>query len=138
VPRLSHSSRFDHPNNIWWWVQVIKFKLRTDICLNHFQSSIKWGQMLLRNVEKITLQGAKNPEDDYQMWWFNDERPQLVCATPILIHHSSQSYFLPLNTYLAEKYLSSDSTTSSCSTVIKKCIWINVIKYRRLIKNCES
>jgi hypothetical protein len=24
APR-SHSSRFDHPNNIWWWVEVIKF-----------------------------------------------------------------------------------------------------------------
>jgi hypothetical protein len=23
--RPSHSSRFDYPNNIWWWVQVIKF-----------------------------------------------------------------------------------------------------------------
>jgi hypothetical protein len=20
----SHSSWFDHPNNIWWWVQIIK------------------------------------------------------------------------------------------------------------------
>jgi hypothetical protein len=25
IPRLSHSSPFDYPNNIWWWVQVIKF-----------------------------------------------------------------------------------------------------------------
>jgi hypothetical protein len=25
MPRPSHSSRFDYPNNIWWWVQVIKF-----------------------------------------------------------------------------------------------------------------
>jgi hypothetical protein len=25
MPRLSHSSRFDYPSNIWWWVQVIKF-----------------------------------------------------------------------------------------------------------------
>jgi hypothetical protein len=25
MPRLPHSSRFDHPNNIWWWVQIIKF-----------------------------------------------------------------------------------------------------------------
>jgi hypothetical protein len=23
--RPSHSSRFDYRNNIWWWVQVIKF-----------------------------------------------------------------------------------------------------------------
>jgi hypothetical protein len=22
MPRPSHSSRFDYPNNIWWWVQV--------------------------------------------------------------------------------------------------------------------
>jgi hypothetical protein len=25
MPRPSHYSRFDYPNNIWWWVQVIKF-----------------------------------------------------------------------------------------------------------------
>jgi hypothetical protein len=25
MPRPYHSSRFDYPNNIWWWVQVIKF-----------------------------------------------------------------------------------------------------------------
>jgi hypothetical protein len=25
MPRPSQSSRFDYPNNIWWWVQVIKF-----------------------------------------------------------------------------------------------------------------
>jgi hypothetical protein len=25
MPRPSHSSRFDYPNNIWRWVQVIKF-----------------------------------------------------------------------------------------------------------------
>jgi hypothetical protein len=25
MPRPSHSSRFYYPNNIWWWVQVIKF-----------------------------------------------------------------------------------------------------------------
>jgi hypothetical protein len=25
MPRPSHSSWFDYPNNIWWWVQVIKF-----------------------------------------------------------------------------------------------------------------
>jgi len=24
MPRPSHSSRFDHPNNIWWGVQIIK------------------------------------------------------------------------------------------------------------------
>ena len=24
LPRPSHSSRFDHPNNIWWAVQIIK------------------------------------------------------------------------------------------------------------------
>ena len=24
MPRSSHSSRFDHPNNIWWGVQIIK------------------------------------------------------------------------------------------------------------------
>ena len=24
IPRPSHSSRFDHPNNIWWAVQIIK------------------------------------------------------------------------------------------------------------------
>jgi len=24
MPRRSHSSRFDHPNNIWWRVQIIK------------------------------------------------------------------------------------------------------------------
>jgi hypothetical protein len=27
MPRLSHSSRFDHPNNIWWGVQIIKLPL---------------------------------------------------------------------------------------------------------------
>ena len=25
IPRPSHSFRFDHPNNIWWAVQIIKF-----------------------------------------------------------------------------------------------------------------
>jgi hypothetical protein len=25
MPRPSHSSRFHYPNNIWWWLQVIKF-----------------------------------------------------------------------------------------------------------------
>jgi hypothetical protein len=25
MPHPPHSSRFYHPNNIWWWVQVIKF-----------------------------------------------------------------------------------------------------------------
>jgi len=24
MPRRSHSSRFDHPNNVWWRVQIIK------------------------------------------------------------------------------------------------------------------
>jgi hypothetical protein len=24
MPRPSHSSRFDYPNNIWWWVQVLR------------------------------------------------------------------------------------------------------------------
>jgi hypothetical protein len=24
MPRPSHSSWFDHPNNIWWAVQIIK------------------------------------------------------------------------------------------------------------------
>jgi len=24
MPRPSHSSRFDHPNNVWWGVQIIK------------------------------------------------------------------------------------------------------------------
>jgi hypothetical protein len=25
MPRPPHSSWFDHPNNIWWSVQIIKF-----------------------------------------------------------------------------------------------------------------
>jgi hypothetical protein len=25
MPRPPHSSRFNHPNNIRWWVQIIKF-----------------------------------------------------------------------------------------------------------------
>jgi hypothetical protein len=25
MPRPPHSSWFDHLNNIWWWVQIIKF-----------------------------------------------------------------------------------------------------------------
>jgi hypothetical protein len=25
MPCPFHSSRFDYPNNIWWWVQVTKF-----------------------------------------------------------------------------------------------------------------
>jgi hypothetical protein len=25
MPRQCYSSRFDYPNNIWWWTQVIKF-----------------------------------------------------------------------------------------------------------------
>jgi hypothetical protein len=25
MPRLPDSSWFDHPNNSWWWVQIIKF-----------------------------------------------------------------------------------------------------------------
>jgi hypothetical protein len=29
MPRPSHSSRFDYPNNIWWRVQVIKFRVMT-------------------------------------------------------------------------------------------------------------
>jgi hypothetical protein len=24
MPRPSHSSRFHDPNNIWWWIQIIK------------------------------------------------------------------------------------------------------------------
>ena len=27
MPRLSHSSRFDHPTNIWWAVQIIKLPI---------------------------------------------------------------------------------------------------------------
>jgi hypothetical protein len=27
MPRPSHSSQFDYPNNIWWWVQVISSAL---------------------------------------------------------------------------------------------------------------
>jgi hypothetical protein len=29
MPRPSHSSQFDYPNNIWWWVQVIKLRCVT-------------------------------------------------------------------------------------------------------------
>jgi hypothetical protein len=29
MPRLSHSSWFDHPNNMWWWVQTIKLLAMT-------------------------------------------------------------------------------------------------------------
>jgi hypothetical protein len=25
MPRPPHYSWFDHPNNIWWWVQIIMF-----------------------------------------------------------------------------------------------------------------
>jgi hypothetical protein len=27
MPRPPHSSPFDHPNNIWWWVQIISSSL---------------------------------------------------------------------------------------------------------------
>jgi hypothetical protein len=28
MPCPSHSSRFDYPNNIWWWAQDIKFPVK--------------------------------------------------------------------------------------------------------------
>jgi hypothetical protein len=34
MPRPFHSSRFDYPNNIWWWVQVIKFLVSIMLLLN--------------------------------------------------------------------------------------------------------
>jgi hypothetical protein len=32
MPRPPHFSPFDHPNNIWWWVQIIKFHACTHTC----------------------------------------------------------------------------------------------------------
>jgi hypothetical protein len=32
MPRPSHSSRFDYPNNIWWWVQVLSSSLCSLLC----------------------------------------------------------------------------------------------------------
>jgi len=41
MPRLSHSSRFDHPNNIWWAVQIIKGGTRWRSWLRHCATSRK-------------------------------------------------------------------------------------------------
>ena len=53
--RLSHSSRFDRPNNVWWWVQIIlNSSLRR---LLHFSvtSSLLGPNILLSNGEKSSL-----------------------------------------------------------------------------------
>jgi hypothetical protein len=40
MPRPTHSSRFDYPDNIWWWVQVIKFRIMQS-CTEHKNTSHK-------------------------------------------------------------------------------------------------
>jgi hypothetical protein len=54
VFRPSHSSRFDYPNNIWWWVQVIKFLVILRFII---KLKILWGDI---HDIRIHVLGAEN------------------------------------------------------------------------------
>jgi hypothetical protein len=43
TPRPSHSSQFDHPNNIWWEVQILKLLIMYSSPLPHYLVSLRTG-----------------------------------------------------------------------------------------------
>jgi hypothetical protein len=61
MPRPSYSSRFDHPNNIWWWVQVSKFLLMWSIWKFLIDKTKK---RLQNNIKLFPIQ----TEQEIQMW----------------------------------------------------------------------
>jgi hypothetical protein len=50
ILRPSHSSPFDYPNNIWWWVQVIKFISLCSLLHSHVALSLLGPNILLSTL----------------------------------------------------------------------------------------
>jgi hypothetical protein len=54
MPRPSQSAWFDHPNNIWWWVQIIEF-LFISLLHSPVTSSVLGPNILLSTLFSNTL-----------------------------------------------------------------------------------